>query len=184
MLLELFWTFFQIGILSFGGGYASLPLMQAQIVDAHAWISLEQFSTILTISEMTPGPVSLNTATFVGTQLAGVPGALLATLGFILPSCIIVTILALLYKKYHSLKYVQGALSGLRPAVVGFIASAGVSLALLALWGADTVTGTVDFVALAIFVLAFLGLRFAKKLPPIVLLLICGALGGLVYSLI
>ena len=184
MLFELFWTFFQIGILSFGGGYASLPLMQAQMVDAHAWISLEQFSTILTISEMTPGPVSLNAATFVGTQLAGVPGALAATLGFILPSCIIVTLLALLYKKYHSLRLVQGGLAGLRPAVVGFIASAGATLVLLALWGSDVITGVPDLIALGIFIAAFLALRFIKKLPPILLLCICGAVGGLVYSLI
>lgn len=181
--IELFWAFFKVGILSFGGGYAALPLIQEQIVDVNAWITIEQFADILTISEMTPGPMSLNAATFVGTQLAGVGGALISTLGFILPSCIIVTILALLYKKYHSLSIVSGALSGLRPAVVGFIASAGATLIILALFaGGDISFDNIDFIAVGIFAAAFLSLRFIKRIPPILVLCAAGGLGGLLYG--
>ena len=89
--LELFWSFFQIGLFSFGGGYASLPLIQHQVVELHPWLTMTQFSDIITISQMTPGPVAINSATFVGIQIAGLPGAIIATLGCTLPSCIIIS---------------------------------------------------------------------------------------------
>ena len=126
--LELFWSFFQIGLFSFGGGYASLPLIQHQVVELHPWLTMTQFSDIITISQMTPGPVAINSATFVGIQIAGLPGAIIATLGCTLPSCIIISILAYVYYRYRSLSMIQGVLSGLRPAVVAMIAGAGVSL--------------------------------------------------------
>ena len=88
--LELFWSFFQIGLFSIGGGYAAMPLIQHQVVELHPWLTLEQFSDIITISQMTPGPIAINSATFVGLQLGGLPGALVATAGCVLPSCIIV----------------------------------------------------------------------------------------------
>ena len=95
--LELFWSFFQIGLFSIGGGYAAMPLIQHQVVELHPWLTLEQFSDIITISQMTPGPIAINSATFVGLQLGGLPGALVATAGCVLPSCIIVLTLAYVY---------------------------------------------------------------------------------------
>ena len=88
--LELFWSFFQIGLFSIGGGYAAMPLIQSQVVDIHPWLTMSQFADIMTIAEMTPGPIAVNSATFVGIQAAGIPGAVIATTGCILPSCVIV----------------------------------------------------------------------------------------------
>ena len=97
--LQLFLSFLQIGALSFGGGYAAMPLIQAQIVTEHQWLSMSEFTDLVTIAEMTPGPIAVNSATFVGTKIAGVPGALVATAGCILPACILVTLIAKLYLK-------------------------------------------------------------------------------------
>ena len=88
--LELFWSFFQIGLFSIGGGYAAMPLIQNQVVDIHSWLTMTQFADIMTIAEMTPGPIAINSATFVGIQVAGLPGALIATIGCVFPSCVIV----------------------------------------------------------------------------------------------
>ena len=143
--LELFWSFFQIGLFSIGGGYAAMPLIQHQVVELHPWLTLEQFSDIITISQMTPGPIAINSATFVGLQLGGLPGALVATAGCVLPSCIIVLTLAYVYYRYRGLSMVQGVLAGLRPAVVAMIASAGVSILVTALWPqAITVSGSLS----------------------------------------
>ena len=118
--LELFWSFFQIGLFSIGGGYAAMPLIQHQVVELHPWLTLEQFSDIITISQMTPGPIAINSATFVGLQLGGLPGALVATAGCVLPSCIIVLTLAYVYYRYRGLSMVQGVLAGPRPPSQGW----------------------------------------------------------------
>ena len=97
--LQLWWSFVQIGLFSIGGGYASLPLIEHQVVEVHGWLTASQLTDIITISQMTPGPIALNAATFVGTRVAGLPGAILATFGCVLPSCIIVLTLAWLYTK-------------------------------------------------------------------------------------
>ena len=99
--LELLWSFFQIGLFSIGGGYAAMPLIQHQVVELHPWLTLEQFSDIITISQMTPGPIAINSATFVGLQLGGLPGALVATAGCVLPSCIIVLCILPLPGPFH-----------------------------------------------------------------------------------
>lgn len=108
ILLKLFLSFLQIGAFSFGGGYAAMPLIQAQVVIKYGWLTMEEFTNLITIAEMTPGPIAVNSATFVGTKIAGVPGALVATMGCILPSCIIVTLIASLYLKYRNLSLMQG----------------------------------------------------------------------------
>ena len=92
--LQLFLSFLQIGAFSFGGGYAAMPLIQNQVVDLHHWLSLSEFTDLVTISQMTPGPIAVNSATFVGIKIAGIPGAIVATLVCILPACIIVTNIA------------------------------------------------------------------------------------------
>ena len=135
--LQLFLSFLQIGLFSFGGGYAAMPLIQGQVVTAHGWLSMSEFTDLITISQMTPGPIAVNSATFVGIKIAGIPGALIATLGCILPSCIIVTVIAKLYLKYREMDMLQGVLNSLRPAVVAMIASAGISILITALWGSS-----------------------------------------------
>ena len=97
--IDLFWAFFQIGLFSFGGGYAAMPLIQNQLVNVHHWLDMNAFSDIITISQMTPGPIAVNGATFAGIQLAGIGGAVVATIGCILPSTIIAIVLAKLYYK-------------------------------------------------------------------------------------
>ena len=123
--LQLFLSFLQIGMFSFGGGYAALPLIQEQVVTQHGWLSRSEFTDLITISQMTPGPIAVNSATFVGIRLAGFLGALAATFGCILPSCILVTVLSYLYLKYRKMSMLQGVLETLRPAVVSMIAAAG-----------------------------------------------------------
>lgn len=122
--LQLFLSFLQIGAFSFGGGYAAMPLIQSQVVDHHGWLTMQEFTDLITISQMTPGPIAVNSATFVGIQIAGPLGALVATLGCILPSCIFVTALAYIYMKYRKMSLLQGILGSLRPAVVSLIAIA------------------------------------------------------------
>ena len=120
--LQLFLSFLQIGAFSFGGGYAAMPLIQNQVVQLHPWLSQSEFTDLITISQMTPGPIAVNSATFVGTRIAGMPGALAATAGCVLPSCILVTLLAKIYLKYRNLSLLQGVLKSLRPAVIAMIA--------------------------------------------------------------
>ena len=163
--LELFWSFFQIGLFSIGGGYAAMPLIQHQVVELHPWLTLEQFSDIITISQMTPGPIAINSATFVGLQLGGLPGALVATAG-----C----------------SMVQGVLAGLRPAVVAMIASAGVTLVNLSFFGADALPAglaDVDLSAVLLFAAALFVLRRWKK-DPILVMAGAGAAGLVLYTLL
>lgn len=112
IFLELLWSFMQIGLFSVGGGMAAMPLIQNQVVTLHGWLSLTEFTDLITIAEMTPGPIAVNSATFVGMRIAGLPGALVATVGCILPSCIIVSLLAWLFFRYQNLRVIQGILGG------------------------------------------------------------------------
>ena len=100
--LDIFISFFQIGLFSIGGGYAALPLIENQVLEVHKWLTIEEFADLLTISQMTPGPIALNASTFVGTKVAGLSGAVIATIGCVTPSCIIVLILSYFYFKYKS----------------------------------------------------------------------------------
>ena len=179
VLLKLFWSFFQIGAMSVGGGYASLPLIRAQVVELHNWLTMTEFTDLITIAEMTPGPIAINGATFVGMQIAGMPGALIATLGCIIPSSAIVLTLAWLYNRFRSLSIIQGILSGLRPAVVALIASAGLSILMTALWGSSSPADWLrDFQIVPC--LLFAGALFALKkfkLSPISVMLGCGGIG-------
>ena len=185
ILLELFISFLQIGLFSVGGGYAAMPLIQNQVVDLHPWLTMEQFADIIAIAEMTPGPIAINSATFVGIRVAGVPGALAATVGCVFPSCVIVMALAYVYNRFKGLSAVQGVLKGLRPAVVAMIASAGLSLLILALYGQRTLpddVASVDLIAAGVFLSALAALRIWKK-DPIVVMASSGLLGVILYSL-
>lgn len=183
--LSLFWSFFQIGLFSIGGGYAAMPLIQRQVVELHAWLTMEQFGDVITISQMTPGPIAINSATFVGIQVGGIPGAIVATLGCVVPSCLVVTLLAFIYYKYRSLTLVQGVLSGLRPAVVAMIASAGAALLLSAFWGEGAAVSLphTDWISVLIFAGALFVLR-KWKLNSILVMVCAGILGLICYQLI
>ena len=144
--LQLFLSFLKIGAFSFGGGYAALPLIQGQVVKTHSWLSMSEFTDLITISQMTPGPIAVNSATFVGEKIAGIPGALCATAGYILPSCIIVTVIAKIYLKWRNMELFQGVLGSLRPAVVALIASAGISILIKIRYSTNPITQITAFV--------------------------------------
>ena len=147
---------------------------------------MTQFADIMTIAEMTPGPIAINSATFVGIQVAGIPGAIIATVGCILPSCVIVITLAYIYYRFRGLKMVQGVLAGLRPAVVAMIASAGITLVIMAFYGERTLPvdlNGINIISVMIFAAGFLVLR-KWKVNPIYVMLGAGAAGVLLYSIV
>ena len=175
--IQLFLSFLQIGLLSFGGGYAAMPLIQEQIVDTHGWLSMSEFTDLITISQMTPGPIAINSATFVGIKIAGLAGAAVATAGCILPSCVIVTLLAKIYLKYRNVKTFQSVLDSLRPAVVAMIAAAGVSILTSAFWkNADKIILAETDWSMALIFLICLVLLIKVKWNPILVMLLAGAM--------
>lgn len=186
---ELLWSFIQIGLFSIGGGYASMPLIQAQVVDKYHWLTLTEFADIITISQMTPGPVAINSATFVGMRIGGIGGALVATLGCILPSCAIVLTLSWIYFKYRSVSVVQGVLAGLRPTIVALIASAGVTILLMSFFGGATESlfhlpfSQLDWVAIVLFALCLILLR-KTKISPLLIMAGAGVVGMVTYPLL
>jgi len=182
--LQLFWSFFQVGALSFGGGYAALPLIQEQVIEKNDWLTNTEYIDVLTISQMTPGPIALNASTFVGTKVAGIPGSIFATLGCITPSVIIVLVLAIFYYKYKGLSLVQGVIKGLRPAVVALIASAGLSILLTALFNKDTLPiewVKLDLVSLVLFIIGLVLLR-KTKINPIYVMVAAGLVRLIIYG--
>lgn len=184
--LELFLGFFQIGLSSIGGGYASLPMIQSQVVEKHGWLTLTQFTDIITIAEMTPGPIAINGSTFIGVQVGGIPGALIATFGCVLPSFLIVLTLGFFYYKYRDLKAVNGVLQGMKPAVVAMIASAGLSITILALFGSSSILSSfkdINFIAIGIFLVGLLVLKKFKP-NPIYIILGSGVVGLIVYQFV
>lgn len=180
---QLMLAFFQVGLFSIGGGYAAMPIIQNQVVQTNNWLTMTEFADVVTISEMTPGPIAINAATFVGTRIAGPLGAVVATVGCVLPACIIVSILAFFYKRYRSLCVVQGALSGLRPAVVGMIASAALSILMLAFFNATAIPFGLDTLNLYAIAIFSFGLLILKKLRcnPILVILGAGLIGLMIY---
>lgn len=182
--LELFWSFVQVGLFCVGGGYASMPLIQAQVIDVHGWLSMSEFIDIFTISQMTPGPIGINAATFVGMKVAGFLGAIVVTLGFVTPSFILGIILAKLFFKYGNIGVIKGILNGLRPAVVALICSAGMSFIFLALFNTEKMpinVADIDYLGLFVLIVAFIAVR--KKVGIIKILAGSGVL-GLILGLI
>ncbi len=182
--LELFISFFQVGLFTIGGGYAGLPLIQHQVVEVHPWLTMAEFTDVITISQMTPGPIALNAATFVGMRLADMGGAVIATLACILPSCVIVLLLAHVYYRYKSLNVINGIFSGLRPGVVGLIASAGLAMIALTFWEdallafnpAHLRVASIALFAAALFVLQ------KWKTNPVLVMIGTGVLGYFLYA--
>ena len=184
--LQLFLSFLQIGCFSFGGGYAAMPLIQEQVVIRHSWLTMDSFSNLVTIAEMTPGPIAVNAATFVGTQIAGPLGAIIATVGCILPSCIFVTLLAFIYTKYRNLAVLQGTLASLRPAVVSMIAKAGVSILISAFFvnGVFSLALENISVRMVIYFAASLVMLRKFKMNPILVMVLCGVCEVAAYALL
>ena len=183
VLLQLFLSFLQIGAFSIGGGYAAMPLIQSQVVTVHGWLTMDAFTDLVTIAEMTPGPIALNAATFVGLRMSGVAGALAATLGAVLPSLVIVSLLSWLYRRYGKLPLLQSVLGSLRPAVVALIGAAGLTMLLNAVFGsAAAALANVRWPAAALVAAAFFALR-RFKCSPILVMAACGA-AGLILGLV
>ena len=172
--LQLFLSFLQVGMFSIGGGYAAMPLIQSEVVQRYGWLSMNEFTDLITIAEMTPGPITVNSATFVGVRIAGIPGAIVATLGCIFPSLIIVSILSFLYYRYRNLSVLQNILSILRPVIVALIASAGLSIFKnMAFRGKAVTAANLDLVSITLFAAAFVAIRKEKQ-NPILVMCLCG----------
>jgi len=171
LLLQLFLSFFKIGAFSFGGGYAMLPLLEKEIIITHNWLTSQEFVDIFAISEMTPGPIAVNSATFLGYKVAGFLGAIVATFAVILPSFIVITFLYLSIEKFKDSKYLDWIFQGIRPVVLGLILAAGITVAK---------TGVTDIRGLFIAGLLFYVVSF-KKLNPIWAIVLGGLLGVVLY---
>lgn len=169
--LKLFLSFFKIGAFSFGGGYAMLPLIQEEIIDIHGWLTGQEFIDVIAISQMTPGPIAINSATFLGYKVGGVLGSVIATIAVVFPSFIIMLTIVHFFNKFKDSPYVIWAFKGIRPVVLGLIASAGVAVAM------DTY---VDLKSILISVGIFLLLTY-KKLHPILAVVLAGVLGVILF---
>lgn len=181
LYLSYFLAFFKIGLFGFGGGYAMLSLVQHEVVEAHSWISVADFTDIVAISQTTPGPIAFNTATYIGytatTQLGysaaqGVLGSAICTIAVSLPSIILMTIVCHFFMKFRNNGWAESALSGLKPVVIGLIAAA----ALLLMNGRNFIDYKSWLIFGGVFVASF------KKVNPILLIIISGILGYVVYG--
>ena len=177
--LQLFIAFCWVGVFCVGGGYASVPLIQQQVIDIHHWMTIQEFMDIFAISQMTPGPIGVNAATFVGARVAGLGGSIAATLGFVTPSMIIMYILARIVAKYGNVGAVKGILNGLRPAVVALIGGAALLFIYMAVFGVSKFTLEVSSVKyLNVVIIAICYVIVKKKwLGVIHTLLLSGVLG-------
>ena len=189
ILLRLFWEFFKTGLFAVGGGMATLPFLYS-MAEATGWFSASQLTDMIAVSESTPGPIGVNMATYVGFTVAGIPGAIIATLGLITPSVIIILIIARVLQKFRQNKLVDAAFYGLRPCSVGLIAAAGLLVVKVAMLHTDLYFQTgrlaelVDWKALALAAVLLVLTRWVKKtkkLHPIFFIL-GSALVGVVFS--
>jgi len=183
LYLQLFYTFFKIGLFGFGGGYAMISMIQGEVVTRHQWINAQEFTDIIAISQMTPGPIGINSATYVGYLAAGnVWGSVVATVALVLPSFILMLAISRFFLKYQKHPDVVAVFSGLRPAVVGLLAAAALVLMNAENFGSFRTEPFTFVVSCLIFALAFVGTR-RFKVNPILMIVICGVIGLIVYSI-
>ena len=194
LLMQLFITFFLIGLFSIGGGYAILPLIQQQVSTVHGWMSLEEVSDILAISQITPGPIAVNAATFAGMKTAGFAGACMATLGVVTPSIIICMILARFFMDFLKKPAVRGVLYGVRPIVVGLIAYAAWTAAesafllfadgsFLSLFSqGQSITPLIDWPMVALAAIVLVVMRTFKKIDPVLMIFASAGIGLLMHA--
>ena len=193
LLAQLFGTFFVIGAFTIGGGYAMLSLIQSEVVVRHAWISESTFTDIVAISQMTPGPVGINTATYVGydvlsqasgSHLMGIAGSLTATLALIIPSLVIMLLIVKFYTKFRSSSIFEGTMAWVRPAVAGLIGAAAVILMVKTTWTGTSPEFAVvrenftDWKSWVLLAAAFAASQWGKINP--ILLIVLGAAAGLI----
>lgn len=189
ILLELFLTFFEIGALTFGGGYAMIPFVREQVL-AHGWLSEEELLNMIAVSESTPGPIAVNMATFVGSNEAGILGSVFATLGVVLPSFIIILIISALLKNFLKYNGVKAFLSGVRPCVVSLILGTATTLFLSVLLGIGSgdfalnidIKGIIIFAIIVVLAMILKKIK-GKKPSPILMIAISACLGMIFYSL-
>ena len=181
LYLQLFYTFFKIGLFGFGGGYAMLSMIQGEVVTRYGWLTSQEFTDIVAISQMTPGPIGINSATYVGfTATGSVWGSIIATLAVVLPSFILMLAISKFFLKYQKHPVVEAVFSGLRPAVVGLLASAA-----LVLMNAENFSSPKEdmysfIISCLIFLVAFVGTR-KYKINPILMIVACGIAGLILY---
>ena len=187
--LELFLTFLQIGAFSFGGGYGMISLIREKVL-TYGWLTEEEMLNMIAVAESTPGPIAVNMATFVGSSQGGFLGAILATLGVVLPSFIIILIIAALIRNFMKYEGVKAFLSGIRPCVVGLILATAITMFMSAAIGFRSMGDTLAIDFKGIFIFAILiaitiiaKLVFKKKPAPILMILISAGLGMLMYSI-
>ena len=192
IFLELFYTFLKIGLFSFGGGYGMLSVIQGEVVTRHAWLTAAEFTDIVAVSQMTPGPIGINSATYVGYTAVlnatgngglAVLGSLAASLAVMLPSIVLMLIVSRFFMKYSKHRNVEAVFRLLRPAVVGLIASAALLLMTEENFGSPTETPLQFWVSVGLFLAAFVAMKFFK-VSPILILILAGIFGGVFYSLI
>ena len=170
-LWTLFYSFFKIGAFSFGGGYAMIPLIQQEIVLRHGYLTLQQFSDIIAIAEMTPGPIAVNSATFVGYRVAGVTGSAVSTFGVVLPSFLVILLVASFFVRFQHHPAVQAVLRGIRPVVIALIALAAVTVGRISL---------VDWPSALIALLVLVAI-LKTKLHPVLIIVGAGIMGTIFY---
>ena len=189
LLLQLFWTFFKIGLFGFGGGYAMISMIQGEVVTSHHWMDAGQFTDIVAISQSTPGPIGINSATYVGyTSMVnagyepawGILGSLTSTIAVMLPSFILMLLISKFLMKYKDHRYVTYVFSGLRPAVVGLLAAAALVLLTRENFSTPSECLWQFIISILIFIFAFVSQRL-YKLNPILIILICGCVGIILF---
>ncbi|MDR0976564.1 MAG: chromate transporter [Prevotellaceae bacterium] len=181
LFLQLFYTFFKIGLFGFGGGYAMLSMIQGEVVVRHGWLTAQEFTDIVAVSQMTPGPIGINSATYVGFAATGsVWGSVVATFAVVLPSFLLMLTISRFFLKYQRHPAVEAVFSGLRPAVVGLLASAALVLMTADNFGSPSTDLRSFLTSCAIFAGTFVATR-RFKVSPILLIVLCGLLGLLLY---
>ena len=174
--LELFLTFFKIGLFTFGGGYAMIPLIQSEVLGKQ-WLLENELINFIAVSESTPGPFAINIATYVGSEMGGILGSACATLGVVLPSLIIIMLVAKFYIKFKTNKYIAGAMTGLRPTAIALIMSAVVSMVLSVFFPAGLVFNYEFITSVIIFGIMLTLILCIKKIHPILLICMSAAMG-------
>lgn len=181
-IIRLFGTFFKIGLFSIGGGYAILPMIKEQVVLAKHWLTGQEFTDIITISQMTPGPIAVNTSSFVGIRVTGIPGAVAATVGCVISGFTISILLYRFFQKNRESSYMSGVLDGLKASSLGLVLAAASSILLLTLFGTDEhiVLSSFQIPASLLFAAAVFLLRKLQK-PPVFVIIFTGIIGLLIY---
>lgn len=186
IILKLIQVFFLLGAFSFGGGLGSMELIRNRVVDQQMWLTNAEFTDIISISEMTPGPLGINIASFVGTRVAGVPGTIAATLSYVAPAVVIVILMAKVYFKYRNLGIVKAVLNSLHPAVAAMVISAALRLCANAWWGggiADFRFENLNYIGIGLSFVMLVLLQ-KKKLGPVQAILFSGIIGAILYALV